>query len=135
MSSTTLSFTSRTARRMAAVVGATVLAMGVGAGAATQAQAQPQAQPQAQVQAYEPIVYTMSYAEVAEKKRTIEAGTFACGLFGTPLMGAACALSSSTMREELNRAYYNDCGLKVIATPTGSSMSYDKVTYDYALAC
>ena len=123
MSSTTRSFTTRAARRVVAVMGATALAMGVGAGAATQAQA------------YDPITYTMPYSEVAQKKQMIDAGTFACGLFGTPIVGAACALSSSTMREELNRAYYNDCGLKVIATPTGSSMSYDKVTYDYALAC
>jgi hypothetical protein len=112
---------SRTVRRVASTAGALALAGGVAFATATPAQA------------YD-YSYTLSRSEVVEKKNMIDAATFGCG-FLPGWAGMACSASGGAMVEEINRAYYNECGLKVYVTLTGSGMSYDKATYDYALAC
>jgi hypothetical protein len=112
---------SGTTRRIASTAGALVLAGGVAFATASPAQA------------YD-YSYTMSKAEVVEKKQMIDAATFGCN-FLPGWAGAACGASGGTMVEEIRRAYYNECGLKVYVTATGSGMSYDKASYDFGLAC
>ncbi len=110
---------SRVLRRTAALAGAAALAVGITLGTASEASA------------YD-YSYTLSASEVAEKRDMMNNGLFACGF----LPGfAAAACSGGEMGDMLDKAWYNDCGLTVYVTLTGSGMSYDKASYDYALSC
>lgn len=112
---------SRTVRRITATAGAVALAGGVAFATAAPAQA------------YD-YSYTMTKSEVVEQKQALDTAMFGCN-FLPGWAGAACSASGGPMVEEIERAYYNECGLKVYVTLTGSSMSYDKATYDFGLAC
>lgn len=87
----------------------------------------------ATAQAADTIDYTLTRAEVTQQAKDAQASTdFWCGALPWPLSWA-CSQNQANggMRDALNDASADGCGLRVQVTPTGSNMSYDKATYKY----
>lgn len=87
----------------------------------------------AAAQAADAVNYTLTRAEVAQQAKDTQAQTdLACGALPWPISWA-CSQNQANggMRDALQDAYVAGCGLRVVVTPTGSGMSYDKATYQY----
>lgn len=87
----------------------------------------------AAAQAADTIDYTLTKSEVAQKAAEAQSQTdLACGALMWPLSWA-CSQNQANggMRDALQDAYVAGCGLRVVVTPTGSNMSYDKATYQF----